>query len=731
MHDVIIDDTQNSFVATTQMEQRKEKLKKEVKPKRTEKLSQYLIDWLEKALIIASLISLNFLIYAGSGSYDMFSSISIFTPEVWYILVGIGIFSVIIIYLLSFFKLLQNLVVAAMVYYFVIAMFNQFAAFDKNAMLASLAATYISPDLGLLLTYVSHIVVALIIAFFAFLFVSFASKLNIFWMLLFLVFCNLTVIFTQMIDNTEHQKFNILKEEVINAKVKPGKKFIYIGLNGIGSYAYMDNIINALPQKSLEREDLEKTQDIILGFYEQNGFIFYPQTYVNYDEASRNFAKILNANSKKEENDYLLKNVYPESFWKFNRLNNKSTYLKESSLYNTFKKSKFNINAYQSSGTELCKINNEMAVHRCVERNSQPIDFDNMNISAAQKAEIILAEWLESTHIFTDFSWLYKAFRPFTDVNSLSMIGISYENIGIKNSADVLDVVVADLDKTSGNSAYFINIDLPQEMYIYDEFCHVKPTNEWKTKQDLPWINSINSADKRKAYAQQVRCVYGKLQNFIDKVNQKSLQKDTVIFIQGQSGLQGLEVPDREETFTDEFMNKKFVDSAVKDPLKKGFQLKTESCSTADILTQYLYRKKQCPEFDLNIESNLKEKILNQLHNYKIAPERMEAAQKTYADWYQNWQSQNGIRKEKKQEKTDKENIQKLEPEKDKSLPQTKEKNPDKESIPEKAIDNAPKITAPVEEAPEAQVEPISKVMESEPNTSAETEQVSNKKEEK
>ena len=96
MHDVIIDDTQNCFVATTQMEERKEKLKKEAKPKRKERLAPYLIDWLEKALVIASLISLNFLIYVGAGSYDMFSSYTILTPEVWYILSGIIIFSILI-----------------------------------------------------------------------------------------------------------------------------------------------------------------------------------------------------------------------------------------------------------------------------------------------------------------------------------------------------------------------------------------------------------------------------------------------------------------------------------------------------------------------------------------------------------------------------------------------------------------------------------------------------------
>ena len=706
MHDVIIDDTQNSFVATTQMEQRQEKLKKEAQPKkkRAEKLSQYLIDWLEKALIIASLISLNFLIFVGSGSYDMFSTFTILTPEVWYILTAIFILSVVLIYCLSFFKLLQNLAVAAVAFYFVIAMLNQFAAFDKNTMLASLAATYISQDLGLLLTYVSHIVAALVIAGLVFLFVGFASKLNIFWLLSFLILCNMLVVFTQLMDNNEHQKFDVIKEDVINAQAKSGKKFIYIGLQGLSSYAYLDELEKTLPEKSPELSDIKKTQDIMLGFYAKNGFIFYPQSYNKYEDAGRNFAQILNTNSKKSEDEYILKNVYPDSFWIFNRLNKKDTYLKESRLYDIFKKSKFSVNAYQSSGIELCKINNEMAVHRCVERNSAPIDFDNMKISTSQRVSVILAQWLESMGIFTDFSPLYTMFRPFTNADTLPMIGISYQNIGIKNSADVLDVVAQDLDKTNGNSAYFINIDLPQNTYIYDEFCQVKPLDQWMNKNDLPWTKTISANDKRKAYVQQVRCVYGKLQNFVEKVYKKNSPQDTVVFIQGLSGLNGLEAPLETPNFLDEYMNRNFVDSAVKDPLKKEFQIKTESCSTSDILAQYLYRKKQCQEFDLNLEDNLKEKILNQLHAFSIAPEKISEAQKTFDDWYKEWQKkQNVVKNQKTIVKKD--NKGKVE---NKEAKSKEVKTPEKKApVENKEVKKAPSVTLPIKGGKEVETKPL------------------------
>lgn len=701
MHDVIIDDTKNSFVATSKMEQRQEKLKKVAHPqrKRIEKLSQYLIDWLEKALIIASLISLDFLIFIGSGSYDMFSMFTIFTPEVWYILGAILILSIVLIYFLSFLKLLQNLAVAAVTFYFVIIMLNQFAAFDKNTMLASLAATYISQDLGLLLTYVSHIVIAFIISALVFIFISFASKLNIFWMLSFLILCNLTVVFAQMIDNKEHQKFDVIKEEVINAQAKPGKKFIYIGLQGLSSYAYLDELSKSLPEKSPELADIKKTQDIMLGFYAKNEFSFYPQTYTKFDTASRNFAQILNTNSKKTEDEYILKNIYPESFWIFNRLNAKDTYLKESRLYDTFKKSKFNVNAYQSSGIELCKINNEMAVQRCVERNSAPIDFDDMKLSPFQKISVILAQWIESMGIFNDFSALHTIFRPFTNADTLPAIGTSYQNIGIKNSADILNIVAQDIDKANGNSAFIINIDLPQDTYIYDEFCQIKPLDQWMNKKDLPWVKSISANEKRKAYVQQVRCLYGKLQEFMEKVYKKNSPNDTVVFIQGLSGLNGLDAPKESPNFLDELMNKNFVDSAVKDPLKKAFQIKTESCSAPDILAQYLYRKKQCPEFDLNLEDNLKTKILNQLHTFSIAPDKISEAQKSFDNWYKEWQSKQNTKEVKKP--TFQNGI------KPHSANANMKNIEKKNEVENKQIQKAPSVAKPIKEGKEDAIQPL------------------------
>ena len=102
MHDVIIDDTKTSMAVTADKNYRTVK-----KPKKRS-FSVYLIDWVEKAMIIACLLSIDFLIFAGAGSYNMFSSMTFFTPEVLYILIGIFVFSIALMYIVSFSSFFQN-----------------------------------------------------------------------------------------------------------------------------------------------------------------------------------------------------------------------------------------------------------------------------------------------------------------------------------------------------------------------------------------------------------------------------------------------------------------------------------------------------------------------------------------------------------------------------------------------------------------------------------------------
>lgn len=644
MHDVIIDDTRTSLAATS------EKTIREKKPQKKRSFSIYLLDWVEKALIVACLISIDFLLFAGAGSYRMFGSMTLLNPEVWYILGGIFVLSVLVMYILSFSSFFQNLIVSVVVCLFIIVMLNQFAAFDKNSMFSSLAATYISQDLGLLLNYVSHIVLSIIIGFLFFLFVSFASKKTIAWFVLFLLLMMAAIIFGQYSSEKNNLKYNIVKEDVLKVNEKPGKRFIFIGLPTVGSYNYLNDVANSLQKSQREYESLRKTLDIMLGFYSKNNFILYPHAYVNDVDVNTNWGQIFNANNSKDASEYTQKNISVNKFWKFDYLTPKYLFLRENKLYNTFKKAKFGINAYQTGGIEMCKENNEMIVNRCVEKNGLPIDFDGMNVGTDKKVKILLAQWLESTGLFEDFSYLYNILRPFVDVETFPMVGMSYRNIDVKNSLDMLDLLIKDVETDTGNKAYFVNLNVPGNTYIYDEFCRIKPIEKWQNKNDLPWVKKIGEKEKRKAYSEQLRCVFGALEKFMVQLENSEAGKKSVVVIQGLSGINGM-TPAGEHNFINELKNKKYTDMAIKDPLKNEFKVEYDICSTPNILKQYLYRKGKCPELkEFNLHADAAKDLADSLHYLKIDKNLISSAQSSFDSWYEQWQQAqpNGVKGVKK-----------------------------------------------------------------------------------
>lgn len=643
MHDVIIDDRQSSYAVTSKMEEKnssnyRNKVNKAIKSS----FVNNLLDWFIKGLLLSSLVCFDFFVFMGAGSYSVFSTLGFFQPEVWGIVVSVTVVCFILMYLVSFLKILQNLLLSVALAFLMIAFLNQFAAFDKNAMLSSLVATYISPDLGLLLTYVSHVVFAIVSAVIFFLFLTYASKSKIFTLAVLVLIINAVVLFSQLIDDNNGKKFISKKDSTVSMANDNGKNFVFIGMPALGSFSYFQDLKQNMSSKNLaEVTDLQKNLDIILGFYKKNNFMFYPQSYVLSENAYENFAQILNLNNSKDSKEYINKTVVPDKFWKFNLLNEKDIFLKEAKLFEAFKKSKFFINAYQNQGIEFCKINNEFVVDSCVEQNNLPINFEEMDISVREKMTLLFAQWMESTGLFNDLSSLYSSLKIVTDADKTPMIGISYKNIGVKNSLDILNVLSKDIATRHGNQAYFVNLNMPNNTFIFDEFCQIKPLDQWENKSDLPWIKVVNFSEKRKAYYNQVRCLYGALQDFIDAIPEEK-RKNTVIVLQSLSGFGDMYQLSDNVNFVEEFMNKKFVDTAIYDPKKAEFSLYNQVCYAPSVLKKYLYKQDACIELEhLNIQNNLQQKVLDKLHSFKFDNSQLDNAVKFFDNWYEEWLKHN------------------------------------------------------------------------------------------
>ena len=124
----------------------------------------------------ASLIAINFVLFAEAGSYSIFTGAQQLNTEAMYILAAVFGLCFLISYLCSFSKFLQNLFTTSIFALFLLAVFNQFALFDKESVLSNVIST--DGELGVLLSTGSHLVLTGILSLIFLIFLMSAGRLT-------------------------------------------------------------------------------------------------------------------------------------------------------------------------------------------------------------------------------------------------------------------------------------------------------------------------------------------------------------------------------------------------------------------------------------------------------------------------------------------------------------------------------------------------------------------------
>lgn len=598
--------------------------------------SVYLFDWLVKALIIALFINIDFLIFASAGNFSIFSSGFSMAPEVLFVVGVVFAFSLGLMFLISFSSFLQNVVASAVVGFFVFVLLKQFALFDQSSFLVYLLAPYLGNDLALSFMGNSHVVASVAAAVVAYVFFVMAEKKNIAYFMgaLFVVF--LGVLADEYFNRNNHQEYKIVYDNAFS-KAERGKKFVYVMLPNAASVSYLDDMKEANSDVS----KVEKVQNIMLGFFAKNGFKLYPNAFVQNDDAFMNAVRNLNNLSKDKAETFVASAVPMDGYWSFKNLNDEYIYLNENQLYGVFKRAKYKISAYKTRGIDLCSKNGVRNADRCVEKVNSPISFANMRLSVVEKTQLLVVQWLDSMGLFKNMKPLYELLKAFARPDNMPMVGVRSDNLYVVDTPQMLEQVSKDIVKDRGNQAYFILLDLPSNMFIYNEYCKVKPTSQWLHMESLPWVINKNLYSKRSAYLDQNACLYGKLEQFVAFLQKSGVLDETVLVIQGLSGADDLQNV-KERQFVADFTNKKLVTMAIRDPLKKKFVVGEEICEAPDILNQYLFRRGKCVEMkDLNVHSGAKKELKGMLSRYQITNQMTQDAIKYFDDWYNLWAAAN------------------------------------------------------------------------------------------
>lgn len=599
---------------------------------------QYIVDLFIKGLIASLFVAIDFILFAKAGSYSLFSGTQHINPEAFYIIASIFTVIFVINYMLSFSKLLQNILVTAFFVLFILAIFNQFALFDKNSLLVNSFDNIFSPEITSYLNNNSHLVITAALALLFFFVMSFCSRLTqsyLLGILLFIFGWNMTTAYL----NPSSKNFKTIYENAYAEEGSDdGKHFVFLAMPGLTSYNNLKTFINDKTTDKNYNPIIQTAIDSMLGFYTQNNFTLYENAYIKDRNPFVNIISSYNpVNTNADPEEYTLQNVLLQSYWNFDNLNSPTLYLKNNKLFDSFRKNDYNLKVYQTRGIETCYVNNEIAVRKCIHKKNLPINMELSDLNTTQKTILLVDQWLESTGLVKNINNINNIAKLVLSPANFPASEFSTKDLYVINSFKTLDLIAKDIASDKGDNAYFAVIDLPSETYVYNSNCGLKPINQWVSAQ------SNNSLQKKQAYAEQLTCLYGQLEKFIQKLINEDRLRDTVIVIQGLNNPLAI-TRTASEDFYEKFTSTQNVNMAIYDPLKNNYSINSEICPASAILKSYLYKKTACSPLDgYKFTEKARQKIMSQFAENSIKPETIQTSLSSFIKWYHDWSQANGI----------------------------------------------------------------------------------------
>lgn len=643
MEDIIINDDNKLAVEIEKTGKKEKKPKKQVKFRVIKKHSflKYLVDLFEKTIIAGSLITIDFILFTQAGSYNILKSPNVLNLEIIYILTGIWGLALLFTYILSFSKFLQNIFLSCILFVFIIAIFNQFALFDKNSMLVGIVSDYFGYENGALFSDISHYVVAGTSAFIFLIFLEVTSRITKAY------FCGIMLLILGGIGsgaffNTNNSGFRSLTNRPSIIADEADRKFVYIAMPDLTSLTHLNDLKSERPNTEAYNAKLQKAYETMLAFYFQNKYTVFPNAYVNENDDFLNIIDTFNPErvDNKDVHEATLSNVLLNSYWNFKDLYNQYYYLKDNRIYDTLLRHKYAIRAYETRGIELCTQNNTPAAVRCIKKQNMPVAMDTKSFSLVDKIKLLLAQWIESLGLVDDYSGLYNILRPFMNPETYPITGFSTKDLAIVDSIKTLDIIAQDIASDKGKNAYFAYIDMPSNLFIYDEFCQIKPMEQWQTKENMPWIYSSDKIKKREAYLDQVICLYSKLEQFMQTIRKSNNDKHTTIVLQGTSGSKGLD-DTRQGDFLAQMLSNKIVNLAVYSPKQTVF-VDDRICSVPSLVKGYIFKSGPCEEFEnLKLTEQTSQMLAKELKSTIINEDTINKAVENFNNWYTLWAERN------------------------------------------------------------------------------------------
>ncbi len=583
-------------------------------------------DKIFRSLYIFLLIAIDFVMFIYSINGRLFEGGS-FNQAIGTILGSVLAVSFAIIFCLSFSRTLQNVVCAVVTVLMTVIFFNQFALFDVG----NFVETWLK-GVANWLTFICIIPSSWIIGLLLGIIIFFAFRYSDA-----ILFITLVLLFSGVIG--------VQKNEMI--KKSPNEYTEVKSLAGAGSGGKsQSNIVYLMAPKLPSYQFLNSTgdlafrdlRDLLLGFYAVNKFEIYPNAFVQNSDAMENLIDIFNqvdytssTSGNRGYAEYLNK-------WDFVHGSLEKLSLEDNQLFDYLKKNGYGVSMYAMPQFDFCLKGGEFSTNRCVVKGYKTVSLIDKNTTTERNVYALLGEWILSIKN-RDLNSLGKMFL---NMSSLKGYRVLSENrrVAIEGADQLLDRLSSDFTHDKGDQAYLAYVDLPSDIFIYDEFCNIKPRKNWVALKD----NTVYAGkldEKKQAYIEQTKCLIGKLQEYMDEVVQQKKIDNTNIFIQGISPIR--ELAPRTTDKYNQFVADKLVNLAVRRGDNPRFLINANICLASDFTKSLMRYQDYC--YTLDDMKMKKDEVFslkkNLINNAVIRSNRISNIVESYRAWYENYKLKN------------------------------------------------------------------------------------------
>ena len=577
-----------------------------------------ILDELIRATYLAVLFIVDLLVFVYFANASIFEGKEI-SKAFLYCCGGIFAVSLVLVLLLSFSKMWQNIVCAILTGFMFVVFCNQFLLFDIEEEFTNyiiLNARWLKFLTGISVYWYLGLLVAL------FVYILFYSIYGTIFATVVLILVSLVGVSNSEIKSKNHSEYLTVKQITRKQEISKDKDLIYFILPKFPSYQFLDSVNN---------DDFKELKNLMMGFFALNGFEVYSNAFIAKPDIVNNIAEIYN------QVDYLNPKGIDRGFaeyvnnWEFLRGGLTLASLEDNKLYAHLKERGYIISTYPMPEFNLCYTRDVINTDRCVVKNYQRTSLYNKKVSVENNVYALLAEWMDSFNL--------KVFNPIVrslaDKSWLKNMKVLSRNrrLAIEGSAEVFNQLRYDISRDEVGHVYMVYVDLPSVAYVYDEFCNIKPRDKWIALSDNNiYAGGIN--EKRKAYADQTKCLIGKMQFFLDELRDINKLERSDIILQGVTGVR--ELTDMKVGKYANFVVDNLVGMGIRKGKQAEFLINSEICLASDISKSHIKNGNYCYSIDhMKLSNEELEPLKNSLiKNSYIKKHKLNNIIENYKDWY-------------------------------------------------------------------------------------------------